>query len=222
MVEPIDKMKQGATKMCNDTRGADGGKLAEVYNCGTTRLIITASGGDKYSSAKIKGIKAGVKRVQAKGYDLPAIIEIVTVATDGVQTVAYQRDSEGARKATIVIGKSVQPDQIFNLPIGIATELTPDKKKTDKLVEAVTVHEIGHILHDLKDGGFFWSAEGDAVLQGPEINIAAGISPYAAQNRKEYVAEFFTCHVYGHKIDATANDAGALAQYNRFNGPDLN
>ncbi len=217
----LKKMQQGSEKMCADTCRAYDGRLPDVFLFGTTRLIITAGKNDRFAKSKIKGVKAAVRRVQAKGYRLPSVIEVVTVSDDSVQTVAYQRDSLGRQKATIVIGKSVEPERAFNLPPGVATELTPNKKKTSKLVEAITVHEIGHILHELNDGDFFWSEDGDKILVANQVAIAGNISPYAAVNKKEYVAEFFTCYIYGHKKHDTNGNTPALKQYLEFKGPDL-
>ena len=63
------------------------------------------------------------------------------------------------------------------------------------------MHEIGHILNERNLGDTFW--EKDSIMTG-KATTGAEVSGYAAQNKKEFVAEVFAGLILGMTIQSSA------------------
>ena len=74
------------------------------------------------------------------------------------------------------------------------------------------IHEIGHILHERSAGDNYWE-KGSAMTSGSPTN-AGEVSGYAAQNKKEFVAEVFAGLILGKAVSGPCK-----AEYDSYGGP---
>lgn len=88
-------------------------------------------------------------------------------------------------------------------------------KKRSKFVAAVTVHELGHLLHQLQNPDAFWALGCDAASFKQVPDLAQDVSPYAKKALTEYVAEVFTARVLGFQVTDQM-----LADYRDLGGPE--
>jgi len=73
------------------------------------------------------------------------------------------------------------------------------------------IHEIGHILHERGAGDSFW--ETGSALSGKAAN-GSEVSGYAAQNKKEFVAEVFAGLILGKTFSPAC-----MREYAALHGP---
>lgn len=76
-------------------------------------------------------------------------------------------------------------------------------------IAITTIHEIGHLLHEINAEELFWSNS-----RPTKPNSASKVSQYAMKSWKEFVAEVFTAQVLG--IDL---DSDVMEDYRRLQGP---
>jgi hypothetical protein len=75
------------------------------------------------------------------------------------------------------------------------------------------IHEIGHILNERNLGDTFW--EKDSIMTG-KATTGAEVSGYAAQNKKEFVAEVFAGLMLGMTFSHPC-----MQEYTALGGPQL-
>ncbi|WP_179401439.1 hypothetical protein [Burkholderia guangdongensis] len=161
---------------------------------------------DPLADNKVIALRSAINRVVRRtGLRMPGEITLYTSSDLTFVNVAFQRAIGGAQAASIGLGgKLANP---MSLPVGIATGIGTG----NAFIEAVCVHEIGHILHEMENPEFFWSQEANELPNG---KMAGQVSMYAGNNKKEYVAEVFTALVYGQTFSAPV-----IQQYVDYWGP---
>jgi hypothetical protein len=167
--------------------------------------------GDEAADQKVVALRAAIAKIRGKGIALPARMKLYTSNLATYQNIAFQRGISGDQETVICLGgKMTTPMQ---LPVGIATMVSGMGSDVSAFMAAVCVHELGHVLHEIADPEFFWSAA--ANEQAPS-NLVAQISMYANNNKKEYVAECFTGCIYGMK---TQFGQAVMDKYDEYHGP---
>lgn len=133
-------------------------------------------------------------------------------------TEAFARDMTGSLAVGVFLGVNAicSTGALQNgLKEGISHKV--HQYNIEDYTTAVVIHELGHVLHDILSTDFFWG-DGDKPMVGDDVIIAhSQISPYAATNKKEVVAEVFVAHHLGLKF------SGSQVQqlYEKFEGPAL-
>ncbi len=94
----------------------------------------------------------------------------------------------------------------FNLNNWKVQHQLTDQEKISKVM-ITTIHEVGHLLHEINATDLFWKYKGFA-------KTAMKVSVYAAKSWKEFVAEVFTAQVLGMPLD---NDV--VQEYQQLGGP---
>lgn len=199
-----------ATDLYKSVHAQKGFNKLEIHGlCGVT-LNVYRGFSDPLAEDKVIALRSAVGRVVRRtGIPMPNEITLYTSADTAFVNVAFQRAIGGARTASIGLGgKLANP---MSLPVGIATGIGAGNADPVPFIEAVCVHEIGHILHEMEDAEFFWSQEANQL---PAANLAGQVSMYAGNNKKEYVAEVFTALVYGQALAQPVVD-----QYLAYHGP---
>lgn len=160
---------------------------------------------------------AGIRRVQSHGRVVPDLRVIVTAAQ--VPNIAFIGDSAGGQTVTIFLGpKAMQnnpkanPSYSNQIKGGMGVQAgrgVPDHvydyvgsmfDRAKARVEAIMVHELGHVLHEAASTNIFWNLKQDInQVHQPGANLAAQVSHYVVfqQNCLEYVAEVFTGLMFG-------------------------
>ena len=196
-----------ATDLYKAIHGQKGFAANVVHSlCGVT-VNFRAGNGDTLAGDKIVGVRSAISKVAVKGLGMPNTINVYTSADTGFVNVAFQRAIGGGREASIGLGGKL--GNPMSLPVGMAT--VHGLGSTSKYVAAVCVHEIGHILHEMADEAFFWSAAANALTPGP---LGGQVSMYAGNNVKEFVAEVFTGLIFGDVFSLAVMQA-----YRGYSGP---
>lgn len=86
--------------------------------------------------------------------------------------------------------------------------------KRSAMVSAVTIHEIGHILHQTQHPDAFWALNCSPSDYKQRPDYSLDLSPYASDSHCEYVAEFFTALVLGFTLTTSMRN-----HYNDLGGP---
>lgn len=157
-----------------------------------------------------------------------------------LQTVASHVNAAGANQATIVLtGSSILPNPLQGAvpgvpaltcrgrtfraaqgtrgPRGIADywQETRRARKRSNRIAAITIHELGHVLHQLANPGRFWPLNCAAADYTMAPNRKLNISLYANTSLCEFVAENFTARILG----CTIANAGIInIDYNTLGG----
>lgn len=185
-----------------------GFKAVETHNFQGIRLNVYRGMSDPASDDKVGGVRQALAKLIPLGLDLPDTFDIYTSDKKDFVNVAFQRSMDGERKASIGLGgKLTNP---MELPIGIAT-MKAGTQSTLNFCAAVCVHEIGHVLHEIADAEFFWSAAANEATPG---HLGGQVSMYAGNNIKEFVAEVFTALVYGDQFNQQV-----MTAYAGYHGP---
>lgn len=192
--------------------------LEKVYK--TVRKTVSGVTCDIYQGAndaaadtKLAAIQKGVKRVVDAGYAFPNGIRFYTSSIPGFQSVAYHRDlaagSGTNRISVVLLGASSVDTRGMVGRQGVAEQVANGSAET--YCEAVVVHELAHNLHEQLSGDFFWTP---GANEPPNVNLAMDISQYAATNKKEVVAEYFTGRRFGLTYSSAVD-----AMYGTYQGP---
>lgn len=171
------------SKKCADPKSVK----SDTFKAGGVTVNYVYETADKNKAKLVTAIKEAIAAIEKAGFKLPAKIDFVLSTKDGVRNVAFMGDEAGNRKATVFLGPqalTVTPPHVG--PKGVADQI-PNAKKGF----AVTLHELGHVAHELLDEQGFWTLK-DPKVQNVPPGAAADVSAYAAQNKLEFVAETFT------------------------------
>lgn len=164
--------------------------------------------GDKLSSKKITAMKNAIKKVDALGFDLPDHMNFIISQSEQVRNVAFLGDQDGGRKITVFLGpKLFQVNDGRLGPKGVADDEGSGKP------EAVIIHELGHVLHELLDPAGFWAMKDPKAPQAPPL-ASADVTAYSRTNKLEYIAEVFTGVVVKNKYPKAVFD-----EYKQLGGP---
>jgi hypothetical protein len=193
------------------------------------------------TSKLVKGIDKGFELLGAAGHagvvDEPIHLYLTDKA--GVMNVAFVGDAAGGQTVTIFLGPRVHHAQrkMKNPPMQIEGGITAGGRargiadqeydgttvwfgnpKQVAMITAVTVHEMGHVLHEYNNPGIFWDLKVDRTAQQHNATgwmaHAMDVSQYATNNALEFVAETFTGTILG------KNYAGPLmGAYAALGGP---
>ncbi len=218
------------------------GSLMVVYQTiGGCELQIEFENGDQHKATLQAAAVAAVTRVTNLRIRLPKLRFVITPAT-GVRNIAFLGDRNGDRAVTIFLGPKVMAYEPKASPAnenivtggmgrtnvrGVPDQIY-DKNtfgKDQARAEAIVVHELGHMLHELHSEQIFWNLKlgfGDPTkpLEYRPPPTAPGtvtpkISQYcmAQQNYLELVAECFCGRVFG-----LTYDKAVLAEYTSAGG----
>ncbi len=163
---------------------------------------------DPNYTAKEAGFKAGLTTVTGQGFTFPNGITFYCTNMHGVYSVAFHRDFNGNRQASVLLGAASVDASNPGMYAGIAHAVAPLGGAT--YCAAVVVHELGHNLHERANENFFWNGA-LALAAEPTANQ---VSNYATKNSLEFVAEFFAGRLYGRNYPAAV-----LAAYTGYGGP---
>lgn len=182
----------------------------EVHGLSGVMMNVYKGFSDPLAEDKVVALRSAVNRVVNRtGLQMPREITLYTSPDVNFVNVAFQRAIGGAQVASIGLGgKLANP---MSLPVGIATGIGGGSPNPVVFIEAVCVHEIGHILHEMENPEFFWSQDANDLPLG---KMAGQVSMYAGNNKKEYVAEVFTALVYGQVLRPPV-----IQQYKDYWGP---
>lgn len=178
--------------------------------------------GDPDYDKKLDSIKKGVKILSDKDYTFPLEITFhcssMKEGFNKAPTEAFARDQNSDLSVGVFLGINAiySPDALkMGLKEGIAHKV--NQYNLEDYTTAVVVHELGHVLHDMLSTDFFWG-DGDKPLGGDDMMTAhSQISPYAATNKKEVVAEVFAAHHLGLKFSGSQ----VYDLYQKCKGPPL-
>ncbi len=159
---------------------------------------------DPNASEKEAAVHAAVKKIKDKGLALPNNLRVYCTKAYEAQNRAFSRTVGWAECANVILGPAAlvggRADALS------ATNLAGCNKPT-----ITCIHEIGHILHERSAGDSYW--EKGSTLSG-QAATAAEVSGYAAQNKKEFVAEVFAGLILG-----KAFSHGVVQEYLGLHGP---
>ncbi len=146
---------------------------------------------DKESGAKKIAIHRALGIVHGRGVALPPQIDFYCSANYEMQNRAYHRNLNHEQASVISLGTTATKG-------GSGTGLSSMPIVGFDSATLITLHELGHNLHERSVGDRFWTDSWTG-----KVATFAEISPYAATNKKEFVAEFFCGAMSG----ATYSDA---------------
>jgi hypothetical protein len=189
----------------------DGYKTMEVHQLPDVTIDVYRGKDDTATEQKVVALRTAIVKIRRKGIALPARMKLYTSSRKDYQNIAFQRNTRGDREAVVCLGGKLTTPTA--LPIGVATVVSAMGSNISEFITAVCVHELGHVLHEIADGEYFWSKEANETPPG---KLAGLISMYAAANKKEFVAEVFTGCIYGKK---TEYGQGVMDAYDTFHGP---
>lgn len=215
VLDSMDTRRVGAMNLIQSVPGQSMARNIRGIGC------VIYNYGDPNAQTKISAIDAGVALLATKGYALPNRITFLLSNTaqgfNKAPTEAYARNKRGEVAVNVFLGvNAVWDGGAVVGSEGIAHKL--DRKKKGTYSTTVVVHELGHVLHDVLSTDYFWSTEAGGVLTGGDVTTAfKEISPYAATNPKEVVAEVFCAHNMGYKLSTSK----VRPLYTKFHGPPL-
>lgn len=189
--------------------GEKGFQRPETHALSGVTITVCRGIGDALADDKVAALRGAIYKVAQAGLALPNRMTLYTSSATTFMNVAFQRALDGTQNATVCLGGKLGTPA--SLPIGIATMV--GGASILNFMTAVCVHELGHVLHEIADPEYFWSADANSA---PPPNLCGQISMYASLNKKEYVAEVFTGVIYGKKADF---GAAVMQKYTDYNGP---
>lgn len=142
---------------------------------------------DKDAAAKEAAVHAAVKKIKDKGLALPNGLRVYCTKAYEAQNRAFSRTIGWTECANVILGPAA-------LVGGRADALSASGLGGCNKPTITCIHEIGHILHERSAGDAYWETGGG--ISGAAAN-AAEVSGYAAQNKKEFVAEVFAGLILG-------------------------
>ena len=161
----------------------------------------TADGG---ANQKVACGKKAVQTIVDKGFDIPPGLRIYCTSAFEAQNRAFNKDPAWNDVAYITLGTTalnggrLDATSNMNIPGFVKGDIT-------------CIHEIGHILHAHARGDDFHDPT--ANLTGQAVNAGA-VSGYAAQNKKEFVAEVFAGLMVGRVFPNVV-----IEEYMGYGGP---
>lgn len=177
------KFALAESKKCADPKEVK----SDTFKAGGVTVNYLYETKDKNKAKLVSAVKEAIAAIEKAGFKLPATIDFVLSSKAAVRNVAFMGDEAGNRKATVFLGpKALEVTPKAQGPKGVADQI-PNAKKAF----AVTLHELGHVSHELMDEQGFWTLK-DPKAQAAPPGEAADVSAYAAQNKLEFVAETFT------------------------------
>ncbi len=161
---------------------------------------------DPNLAAKVAAVHKAVKTIIDKGVKIPADLRIYSTNAFEAQNRAFSRDATWNPIAFVILGSAA-------LVGGRADALSATGFGGLDKPTITTIHEIGHILHERSSGDAFWAT--GSIIAG-KADSAGRVTGYAAQNKKEFVAEVFAGLIIGKEFGGDVLD-----EYQRYNGPKL-
>jgi hypothetical protein len=160
---------------------------------------------DPDCNAKFAAAHKAVKILTEEGVKIPENLRIYCTNNPSSQNISFQRDAEWNPVANIVLGYAALKR---NYPMGTISE---SKFRGLEMPTIITIHEIGHILHERTAGNVFWSPD----FKGSS-STGSKVSAYAGGNKKEFVAEVFAGVIIGMQFPQDV-----LEEYQEYGGPKI-
>ena len=178
----------------------------ELSRYGGQSYTIFKDHDDPDANTKAAAVHKAVKTIKDSGLNIPLALRVYCTKAYEAQNRAFSRGAQWDEVAIVILGRAAltggRPDAMS------ATQANGFDKPT-----ITCVHEIGHILNERNLGDSFW--EKDSIMTGKATN-GAEVSGYAAQNKKEFVAEVFA----GLMLGRAFSDA-CMQEYASLGGPQL-
>jgi len=172
------------------------------YNGNAYTIFKDSNDGD--ADAKAAAVHNAVKAIVDKGLALPTGLRVYCTKAYEAQNRAFSRGVGWDALSYVILGSAAlvggRADALS------ATGLAGKNKPT-----ITCIHEIGHILHERGAGDSFW--ETGSALSGKAAN-GSEVSGYAAQNKKEFVAEVFAGLILGKTFSPAC-----MREYAALHGP---
>jgi hypothetical protein len=202
--------KSGLTVMefgafLRQTQGAKKGYKTEDGVCHGQQYTIFKDKDDPNASAKAKAVHKAVEKIVLKGVAIPAGLKVYCTSFYEAQNRAFSRDSAWNAVANVILGPAA-------LVGGRADALSGTGAGGCNKPTITCIHEIGHVLHAHGAGDAFFETDSN-IVAGPPVN-AGEVSGYAAQNKKEFIAEVFAGLILG--ITYSPN---CMQEYTTLSGP---
>ena len=161
---------------------------------------------DPAAITKAAAVHKAVKTIKDSGLTIPLGLRVYCTKAYEAQNRAFSRGAKWSEVAIVILGKAAleggRPDAMS------ATQANGFNKPT-----ITCMHEIGHILNERNLGDTFW--EKDSIMTG-KATTGAEVSGYAAQNKKEFVAEVFAGLMLGRTFSHPC-----MQEYATLGGPQL-
>lgn len=167
-----------------------------------TRYDIYVGKADPESGAKKIAIHRALGIIHGRGVSLPAKIDFYCSNNWEMQNRAFHRDLNHDQASIVTLGTTATKG-------GSGTGLSAMKIIGFDSATLIVLHEMGHNLHERSMGDRFWTDSWTG-----KVASFAEISPYAATNKKEFVAEFFCGAMSGATYSSTCK-----ASYLELGGP---
>lgn len=210
----------------------------EVVTYKGQSYIIKKDPSDPEKAVKVAGIKRGIEILIDRGVRIPTGlgIHLINDAIDPLRNPICVDKRGNAYKVPYLEFPSSTVDKCPKIPSAIAYKRTLNFAPAADIIIRSTqatkppalsgsgfngldkttitiIHEIGHILHERYAGEYFWTKALSGNVRNSQ-QVKQDVSQYAANNKREFVAEVFAGLIIGKKFPESV-----LAEYREYRGP---